>query len=69
MLSDVMDQKIENLPAILSINEVASFFKVVRMTIIRLIQTNKLAAYKDDEGRWCILRGDLAMYCSKNSNF
>jgi hypothetical protein len=27
-----------------------------------------MPAYKDDEGRWCVLRSDLKTYCSRNSN-
>jgi excisionase family DNA binding protein len=68
MLSDTMKQAVNSLPVILSIKEVAIFFKVHYGTIFGLIHRNELAAYKDDEGAWCILRDDLKNYCSKNCN-
>ncbi|MDR1839274.1 MAG: helix-turn-helix domain-containing protein [Treponema sp.] len=68
MLSDTLKEKIESLPAILSIRETADFFSVAYLTIYRLIRMEKLPAWKDDEGNWCIARSDLLKFCSKNSN-
>jgi len=68
MLSDAMKKTIRKLPAILSIEEVADFFQVVKLTIYRLIYHKNISAYKDNEGRWCILRYDLERFCSKNCN-
>ena len=68
MLSDETKQIINNLPVILSISEVANFFQVAYLTIYRLIRRKELSAYKDDENNWCILRGDLIKFCSKNCN-
>ena len=68
MLSDATKQVILNLPVILSIKEIACFFQVTYLTVLREIYRKKLAAYKDDEGVWCVLRGDLLKYCSKNCN-
>jgi excisionase family DNA binding protein len=68
MISGVLKEKIEALPAILSIREAADFFSVRYLTIYRLIHRGKMPAWKDDEGRWCILRSDLKTYCSRNSN-
>ncbi len=68
MISDTMAQKIQSLPSILSIHEVADFFDLCYLTIYRLIQKNELIAYKDDEGNWCITRHDLKRFCSKNCN-
>jgi len=68
MISSSLKGSIENLPAILSIQETADFFSVRRLTIYRLIHTGKLPAWKDDEGNWCIARSDLARFCSRNSN-
>ena len=67
MLSGTLKEKIENLPAILSIREAADFFSVHYLTIFRQIHTGKLPAWKDDEGTWCIARGDIREFCSKNS--
>jgi excisionase family DNA binding protein len=68
MISGILKEKIAALPAILSIKETADFFSVRYLTIYRLIRREKMPAYKDDEGRWCILRSDLKTYCSRNSN-
>jgi excisionase family DNA binding protein len=68
MISGVLKEKIEALPVILSIREAADFFSVRYLTIYRLIHRGAMPAYKDDEGRWCILRSDLKAYCSRNSN-
>jgi excisionase family DNA binding protein len=53
---------------ILSIKEIADFFQVNYLTVYREVHRKKLAAYKDDEGNWCIVRGDLEKYCLKNCN-
>jgi excisionase family DNA binding protein len=68
MISAILNERIEALPAILSIAETADFFSVRYLTVYRLICRGKLPAYKDDEGRWNILRTDLRAYCSRNSN-
>jgi len=68
MLNDSLKEKIENLPAILSIQEIADFFSVAYLTVYRLIHKGKLPAWKDDEDNWCIARSDLLTFCSKNSN-
>jgi excisionase family DNA binding protein len=68
MLSDTTKQAIRSLPPILSIKEVADFFLVRRLTVYRLVYAQKLAAYKDGEGNWCIARYDLEKFCSKNCN-
>ncbi|MDR2079007.1 MAG: helix-turn-helix domain-containing protein [Treponema sp.] len=68
MLSDATVKIIGNLPAILSIREVAEFFSVRYLTIYRLIYRKRLPAYKDDEGNWCILRHDLKRFCSRHCN-
>ena len=68
MISDTMKQSIESLPAILSIKEIADFFSVAYLTVYRLIHRKELAAYRDDEGNWCISRQDLKRYCSKYCN-
>jgi excisionase family DNA binding protein len=68
MISDTLKEKIESLPAILSIREAADFFSVRYLTVYRLIRRGTMPAYKDDEGRWCVLRSDLKTYCSRNSN-
>jgi excisionase family DNA binding protein len=68
MISCTLKEKIEALPAILSIKETADFFSVRYLTIYRLIRRGTMPAYKDGEGRWCILRSDLKAYCSRNSN-
>jgi len=65
MLSDETGQLIKALPSILSIQEVADFFSVHRLTAYRLIYRKKLAAYKDDDGNWCVLPCDLEKFCSK----
>ena len=63
-----MQEKIKNLPAILSIREAADFFSTRRLTVYRLIRRGKLPAWKDDEGNWCVARCDLERFCSRNSN-
>jgi len=68
MISDSMKEKIENLPAILSIQEIADFFSVAYLTVYRQIHKGELPAWKDDEDNWCIARKDLLTFCSKNSN-
>jgi excisionase family DNA binding protein len=68
MISDTLKEKIESLPAILSIREAADFFSVRYLTVYRLIRRGIMPAYKDDEGRWCVLRSDLKTSCSRNSN-
>jgi len=68
MLSDTTKQTIKNLPALLSIKEAADFFQVKRLTIYRLVYKKKLAAYKDNEGNWCISRCNIEKFCSKNCN-
>jgi excisionase family DNA binding protein len=68
MISDILKEKIKNLPAILSIQDVADIFSVHYLTIYRQIHTGKLPAWKDDEGKWCIARSDLMKYCSINTN-
>jgi excisionase family DNA binding protein len=68
MISGALKEKIEALPAILSIKEAADFFSVRYLTVYRLIRRGELPAYKDEEGRWSILRSDLKTYCSQNSN-
>ncbi|MDR2053809.1 MAG: excisionase family DNA-binding protein, partial [Treponema sp.] len=59
MISGALKERIEALPVILSIREAADFFSVRYLTVYRLIHRGKMPAYKDDEGRWCILRSDL----------
>jgi excisionase family DNA binding protein len=68
MISGILKEKIEALPAILSIREAADFFSVRYLTVYRLIRRGALPAYKDGEGRWCVTRIDLKTYCSRNSN-
>jgi len=68
MLSDSLKEKIETLPAILSIRETADIFSVQNLTIYRQIHARRLPAWKDDEGNWCIARSELIEFCSKNSN-
>ncbi|MDR1575200.1 MAG: excisionase family DNA-binding protein [Treponema sp.] len=68
MISGILKERIEALPAILSIAEAADFFSVRYLTVYRLVRRGTMPAYKDDEGRWCILRSDLKAYCSRNSN-
>jgi excisionase family DNA binding protein len=68
MISGVLKEKIEALPAILTIREAADFFSFRYLTVYRLIRRGTMPAYKDGEGRWCILRTDLKTYCSRNSN-
>ncbi len=68
MLSNTAIKMIENLPAILSVNETADFFVVSYQTIYRLIRRKELSAYKDDENNWCITHHDLKHFCSKNCN-
>jgi len=68
MISDSLKERIESLPAILSIRETADFFSVAYLTVYRLIRRGKLPAWKDDEGSWCVARCDLMAFCSKNSN-
>jgi excisionase family DNA binding protein len=68
MISGALKKRIEALPAILSIRETADFFSVRYLTIYRLVHRGTMPAWKDDEGRWCILRSDLKAYCSRNSN-
>jgi excisionase family DNA binding protein len=68
MISGALKKRIEALPVILSIREAADFFSVRYLTVYRLIRRGKMPAYRDDEGRWCILRSDLKAYCSRNSN-
>jgi len=63
MLSDTLKEKIEKLPAILSIRETADFFSVAYLTVYRLIRKGKLMAWKDDEDNWCIARSDLEEFC------
>jgi len=63
MLNDILQEKIESLPAILSIRETADFFSVAYLTVYRMIHKKKLPAWKDDEGNWCIARGDLKKFC------
>lgn len=68
MINSTVARKIQTLPAILSIPDVADFFSIHYLTVWRLIQRKALPAYKDGEGCWCILRSDLKNYCAKNSN-
>jgi excisionase family DNA binding protein len=68
MLSNTLKEKIDGLPAILSIQEVADFFSAHPRTVCRLIRAGKLPAWEDDEGSWCIARIDLIRFCSRNSN-
>jgi excisionase family DNA binding protein len=68
MISDSLNKKIGSLPAILSIQEAADFFSVHYVTVYRQIRSEKLPAWKDDEGNWCIARDDLKKFCSTNSN-
>jgi excisionase family DNA binding protein len=68
MIIGALKERIEALPVILSIREAADFFSVRYLTVYRLIRRGKIPAYRDDEGRWCILRSDLKAYCSRNSN-
>ncbi|MDR1858858.1 MAG: helix-turn-helix domain-containing protein [Treponema sp.] len=68
MISSTLKEKIESLPAILSIQETADFFSTQPLTVYRLIYREKLPAWKDDEGNWCVARYDLERFCSNNSN-
>jgi hypothetical protein len=68
MISSTLKEKIESLPAILSIQETADFFSTQPITVYRLIYKRKLPAWKDNEGNWCVARCDLDRFCSKNSN-
>jgi len=68
MTSDKMKQAINTLPVILSVKEIADFFSVTYITILRLIYKKTLSAYKDDDGNWCITRSDFKKYCSKICN-
>jgi len=68
MLSDILNEKLESLEAILSIREAAAIFSVAYLTIYRLIKSERLPAWKDEDGEWCIARADLIEFCSNNSN-
>jgi excisionase family DNA binding protein len=67
MLSDTLKEKIESLPAILSIREIADFFSVAYPTAYRVIREGKLPSWKADGYRY-VARSDLLKFCSKNSN-
>jgi excisionase family DNA binding protein len=59
---------IENLPAILTVPDIADYFNVERRTVYNLITGFKdIPAWKAEKG-WCIARSDLLEYCSKNFN-
>ena len=68
MLSDILKEKLLNLPTILSIRETADIFSIAYLTVYRSIRRGKLPAWKDGEGNWCIARADLIKFCSRNSN-
>jgi len=68
MLSDITKQAINNLPALLSMQETADLFLTSYLTVNRLVKTKKLEAYKDNEGNWCIPRYAIKNFCSKNCN-
>jgi len=68
MISEETRLLIGTLPSILSIQEVSDFLKVAYITVYRLVRLKKIAAYKDDDGNWCILRCDLEKFCYKNCN-
>ena len=68
MLNDILQKKIESLPAILSIQETADFFSAAYLTVYRQIRAGKLPAWKDSEGNWCIARGDLEEFCFQDQD-
>jgi len=68
MLSSIPEEKINGLPAILSIREVAEIFLVTKQTIRHQILLKRLPAWKDEEGIWCIARSDLKKFFTVNTN-
>ena len=66
MISNILQQNIEQLPTILSIQETADFLAANYRTVLHLIHAERLPAWKDDEGNWCIARMDLKVFCIKN---
>lgn len=67
MLSEQSIKMLNNLPALLSISDMAAVFKCSTVTIRRLIKKGHLKAFRTEEG-WMIYRGDLIKYLSKQSN-
>ncbi|QQO10112.1 helix-turn-helix domain-containing protein [Breznakiella homolactica] len=60
----------ENLPAILTIKDTASFLNCSSLTVRRLIRENALRAYQipEDRNQWNISRHDFLDYLSRHSN-
>ncbi|MDR1418793.1 MAG: helix-turn-helix domain-containing protein [Treponema sp.] len=58
------------LPAILTVEEAATFLNCSTETIIRLIKRGKLCAYrvKEEYNRWNINRLDMLKYLAENTN-
>jgi len=68
MLSDQSIKMLkDSLPILLSISDVAIFFKCSNSTIRRQIWNKRLKAFKTNEG-WMIYKDDLISYLSKYSN-
>jgi hypothetical protein len=67
MLSEQSLNALNNLPAVLSIGDLATILKCSKVTIRRLIWKGQLTAFYTDEG-WMIYRGDFISYLSKHSN-
>ena len=59
---------INNLPSLMSVQEVASTLRISSTTVYRLISSKQLNAFKvDSEGReWNIRRKDLIAYLQRN---
>ncbi|NVP25334.1 helix-turn-helix domain-containing protein [Treponema phagedenis] len=62
-----VQELLENLPAILSVKEVADVFNVSQITIRRLIYKRNLNAYKiPGEREWNINKSDLKKFIERN---
>ena len=68
MLSSRLNNLIDRLPAIMSVQEAADFFSVSYQTVYRMIRSGQIAAWKDGENNWCIGRADIRRFCAENSN-
>ena len=67
LMRDMFMSVLNNLPEVMTLTEVAKYFRVTTQTVYNMIRDKKLTAYKAGRA-WRIKREDVVKYMESTSN-